>query len=147
MVVASAYRNVRVRIGNGAYIPMKNRGNTILAGSSYMVKGRSDLYIYKETYEANGALHLSAGSDTTYSAMSVAEGKAGTATSSRVLRADYLKQIIEYFIEENAPTVGDATITLEDEGGNELGSFSANATEDVTITIPSGGGGGGDLDI
>ncbi len=33
-------------------------------------------------------------SNTTYSAMSVAEGIAGTATSSRVMRADYLKQII-----------------------------------------------------
>ena len=32
--------------------------------------------------------------NTTYSAMSVAEGIAGTATSSRVMRADYLKQII-----------------------------------------------------
>ena len=96
MVVASAYRNVRVRIGTGDYIPMKNRGNTILAGSSYMVKGRSDLYIYKKTYEANGALHLTAGSDTTYSAMSVSEGKTATATNARTVRSDYLKQIIEY---------------------------------------------------
>ena len=29
--------------------------------------------------------------------MSVAEGKAGTATSSRTVRADYLKQIIQYY--------------------------------------------------
>lgn len=98
MVVASAYRNVRVRIGNGAYIPLKNRANTILAGSSYMVKGRTDLYEYKTTYEANGALHLNAGSDTTYSTMSVAEGQAGTATNARTVRADYLKQIIQYRI-------------------------------------------------
>lgn len=33
--------------------------------------------------------------NTTYSAMSVSEGTTGTATSSRVMRADYLKQIIE----------------------------------------------------
>lgn len=33
--------------------------------------------------------------NTTYSAMSVSEGTTGTATSSRVVRADYLKQIIE----------------------------------------------------
>lgn len=147
MVVSSAYRNVRVRIGTGAYIPMKNRGNTILAGSSYMVKGRSDLYIYKKTYETNGALHLSAGSDTTYSAMSVAEWKTGKATSSRVVRADYLKQIIEYYIEQNAPTIGDATITLEDQNGNEIGTFTTNATADKTITINTGGGGGTDGDI
>lgn len=141
MVVASAYRNVRVRIGTGAYIPMKNRANTILAGNSYMVKGRSDFYIYKKTYETNGALHLSAGSDTTYSAMSVAEWKTGTATSGRVMRADYLKQIIEYYIEENAPTIWDATITLVDQDGNEIGNFKTNATTDKTITINTGGGG------
>jgi hypothetical protein len=36
-------------------------------------------------------------SDTTYSAMSVAEGTAGTATSLRTMRADYLKQIIQHY--------------------------------------------------
>jgi len=97
MVVASANRNVRVRIWtSGDWKPMKNRANTILAWNSYMVKWRSDCYIYKSTYEANGALHLQAWSDTTYSTMSVSEGQTGTATSWRVLRADYLKQIIEY---------------------------------------------------
>ena len=35
-------------------------------------------------------------SNTTYSAMSVAEGKTATATSSRTMRSDYLKQIIQY---------------------------------------------------
>ena len=35
-------------------------------------------------------------SNTTYSAMSVAEWQAGTATSQRSMRADYLKQIIKY---------------------------------------------------
>jgi len=37
--------------------------------------------------------------NTTYSAMSVAEGEAGTATTSRVVRADYLEQIINYYIQ------------------------------------------------
>lgn len=32
--------------------------------------------------------------DTTYSAMSVSEGKTGTATTSRTMRADYLKQMV-----------------------------------------------------
>ena len=35
-------------------------------------------------------------SNTTYSAMSVAEGKTATATSSRTMRSDHLKQIIQY---------------------------------------------------
>ena len=36
--------------------------------------------------------------NTTYAAMSIAEGEAGTATASRTVRADYLKQIIEHYI-------------------------------------------------
>lgn len=94
MVVASAYRNVRVRIWDWAYIPMKNRANSILAGSSYMTKWRTQFFAYKTVYESWGALHLSV--DTSYSAMSVAEWQTGTATSGRVVRADYLKQIIKY---------------------------------------------------
>lgn len=35
--------------------------------------------------------------NTTYSTMSVAEGQTGTATSARSVRADYLKQIIQYY--------------------------------------------------
>lgn len=94
MVVASAYRNVRVRIWDWAYIPMKNRANSILAGSSYMTKWRTQFFAYKTVYESWGALHLSV--DTSYSAMSVAEWNTWTATSGRVMRADYLKQIIKH---------------------------------------------------
>ena len=142
MVVASAYRNVRVRIWNGAYIPMKNRANSILAGSSYMTKWRTQFFVYKTVYESWGALHMTV--DTSYSAMSVAEGKAGTATSGRVVRADYLKQIIEYFIEENTPTVWEGVITLQDQDWNEIDTFNVNTTDDKTITIPLWGGGGAD---
>lgn len=94
MVVASAYRNVRVRIWDWAYIPMKNRANSILAWNSYMAKWRTDFFVYKTIYESWWALHLN--TDTSYSAMSVAEWQTWTDTSWRVVRADYLKQIIKY---------------------------------------------------
>lgn len=41
-------------------------------------------------------------SNTTYSAMSVSEWQAGTATSQRSMRADYLKQIIKYHAVDNS---------------------------------------------
>ena len=96
MVVASAYRNVRVRIGDGAYIPVMGSSSGILAGSSYFAKTQTRVFMYKSTYQSNGALHML--NDTTYSTMSVAEGQAGTATSARTMRADYLKQIIQHRI-------------------------------------------------
>ena len=68
--------------------------NAILAGSSYFTKSRMDLYVYKTIHQSWWALHLN--NDTSYSAMSVAEWQTGTATNARTVRADYLKQIIEY---------------------------------------------------
>jgi hypothetical protein len=44
--------------------------------------------------------------DTTYSAMSVAEGQTGTATSLRTVRADYLKQIIQYYAGDTNSVTG-----------------------------------------
>ena len=169
MVVASSYRNVRVRIGNsGDYKPVMNWGNTILAGSSYFTLANVRLFQYSKKYQEYGALHCNV--DTTYSAMSVDEGKTGTATSARLMRADRLKAIIEYhagnldanlnFLKstdvgaaalsnsyndlDNKPTipsVGNATITLVDENNTEIGNFTTNASTNKTITIPSGGGG------
>lgn len=95
MVVTSAYRNVRVRIGTSwSWKPMMTATSSILWWSGYFVKTRTDLYVYKSTYQSGWALHLN--NDTSYSAMSVTEWQTGTATSARVMRADYLKQIIEY---------------------------------------------------
>lgn len=96
LVVASAYRNVRIRIWSWNRMPVKNRANSILAWNSYFVKWRTDFYVFRTAYESDWALHLQANSDTTYSVMSVAEWKTATATSSRIVRSDYLKQIIEY---------------------------------------------------
>lgn len=46
------------------------------------------------TYRDNAWRRADYDSNTTYSAMSVSEGTTGTATTSRTMRADYLKQII-----------------------------------------------------
>lgn len=114
LVVASATRNVRVRIWtNDSRHPVMAQSNTILAWSSYFTKARNDSFVYKTTYQSVGALHLSSGTDTSYSAMSVAEGTAWTATSSRVVRADYLKQIIQAVAPVTSVngSTGDVTIT------------------------------------
>jgi len=144
MAVASANRNVRVKIGNGSYIPVMGSSDAILAGSSYFKKAQTRLFVFKTTNQSGGALHML--NDTTYSSMSAAEGKTGTATSARVLTAANLKTIIEYYITQHAPTIGNATITLVDQNNTELWTFTTNATVDKTITINTGGGGGG-LDV
>lgn len=100
LVVASANRNVRIRIWtNWDWKPLMWSSSSIVAWSSYFVKTRTDLWVYKTVHQPNWALHLN--NDTSYSAMSVAEWKTWTATSARTVRADYLKQIIEYYIQQN----------------------------------------------
>lgn len=100
--------------------------------------------------------------NTTYSAMSVSEGTTGTATTSRVVRADYLSQIIrgtkltglststtgavvatdtilvgvgKLQAQVNAlPTVNNATLTIQKNGTN-VATFTANASSNVTANI------------
>jgi hypothetical protein len=57
--------------------------------------GRPAAYIYDGTNWV--WISWSSDDNTTYSTMSVAEGQAGTATTARTVRADYLKQIIQYY--------------------------------------------------
>lgn len=71
--------------------------NAVYTGTSTTVCGYANAhFIYM--YDGTNWVWIGHGSDsnTTYSAMSVAEGQTGTATSSRSMRADYLKQIIQY---------------------------------------------------
>ena len=71
--------------------------------------GRYATYLYDGTYW----VWVSWGTDdnTTYSTMSVSEGKTGTATNARTMRADYLKQIIDAHIRtaDNLSPTADTT--------------------------------------
>ena len=72
-------------------------GNGVYTSTSSTICGYANAnHIYM--YDGTNWVWVGHGSDsnTTYSAMSVAEGKTATATSSRVMRSDYLKQIIQY---------------------------------------------------
>ena len=77
--------------------------------------------------------------NTTYSAMSVAEMKTGTATSSRAIRADYLKSFLS--------TLGGTALTLTHDATNGLilnhdnyvaagTAGTSSATSGVTLEVP-----------
>lgn len=71
--------------------------NAVYTGTSTTVCGYANAhFIYM--YDGTNWVWVGHGSDsnTTYSAMSVAEGQTATATSARSMRSDYLKQIIQY---------------------------------------------------
>jgi len=91
----SDYRNVRFRIGTSwDWIPFMNAAWTIASWYSYIKKSYVRPYIYSTRYQNDWALHLL--QDDSPTSMSVAEWQAATATTTRSLRSDYLKQIIKY---------------------------------------------------
>lgn len=83
LIVASATRNVRVRIGeNDAWHPVMGYTTSILAGSSYFVKAMTVMFQYKSTMRTEGALHLMYDSNTTYAYL--VNTVIGDATSSPI---------------------------------------------------------------
>lgn len=59
MVVASANRNVRVRIGSSwSWIPVMDKDGTILNWNESMQKSNTLLFVYKTTYQSTWALHI-----------------------------------------------------------------------------------------
>lgn len=96
MIATSACRNVRVRIGDGNYIPVM-WSSAILAWNSYFVKTQTRQYQYSTKYQSGGALHLFTDNNTTYSAMTCAEAIAWTCTTWRTVPACVLKQAVNYY--------------------------------------------------
>lgn len=133
MIATSACRNVRVKIGNGNYIPVM-WSSAILAWNIYFVKTQTRQYQYSTKYQSGGALHLFTDNNTTYSAMTCAEAIAWTCTTWRSMPACVLKQAINYY----------APISWSAYGSGWDGSTNAptqNAVydkiEDVILSIPT----------
>ena len=93
MVVASAYRNVRVKIWNGAYIPVMWT-TAALAWSSYFTKTNIRQYQYTTKYESWWALHLFTDANTTYKTMTAAQATAWTSTTGLLISPKVLQDKI-----------------------------------------------------
>lgn len=83
LIVASAYRNVRIRIGeDDAWHPVMGYTTSIMAGSSYFVKNMTCLFQYKSTIRTEGGVHLLYDANTTYTYL--VNTIAGDATDSPI---------------------------------------------------------------
>ena len=100
MIATSACRNVRVKIGNGDYIPVMG-SSAILWWHSYFTKANQRQYTYSTKYESGWALHLFTDNNTTYSAMSVAEFKANTCTCARSVTSKCMNAILNCYKTDN----------------------------------------------
>lgn len=90
----SSYRNVRLRIWSGSYIPLMSSAWVILSGSTYRKKSYTKAFYYSTKYESNWALHMLEDDNTTYSSMSQAEIDTWTATTARSITATNLRYAI-----------------------------------------------------
>lgn len=110
--------------------------NAVYTGTSTTVCGYANAhFIYM--YDGTNWVWVGHGSDsnTTYSAMSVAEGQTATATSARSMRSDYLKQIIQYHAVpsgQGVPAGGTA--------GQVLAKVDGTDYNTEWIDAPGGGG-------
>lgn len=135
IVVKSTYTNS----ANNPTIEVNNTGaksiwyNTGLITTGNLNKAgyasRFSYYVYDGTNWV--WVNWSLDADTTYSSMSVAEGQAGTATSQRVMRADYLKQIIQSYVPTTyaGSLITDGSITFDKTASGEFLKLETSATD------------------
>ena len=93
--VTSTVANSTLKLNDFDAYPMRYNNAAITTGTDSIVWSANipSLFVFDGSYWE--FLGHGLDSNTTYSTMSVAEGTAGTATSARTMRADYLKQIIQ----------------------------------------------------
>lgn len=107
------------------------RVNTLVATKT----GTQELYHYSsaitDTTWANKKKIAYTDDIPTYSSMSVAEGTAGTATSQRVVRADYLKQIIQSYVPTtyDGSLITDGSITFDKTVSGEFLKLETSTTD------------------
>ena len=127
--------NVTINVNNTGAKPIYY-SNAVYTGTSNIATGQAGRYM-TYIYDGTNWVWLSHGQEdnTTYSAMSVSEGQTGTATTARTVRADYLKQIIQYHATPTGGTTG------------QVLTKKSNTDHDLEWTTPSGGGSNYGLDI
>lgn len=131
MVVASAYRNVRVKIWSWAYIPVMWT-TAAAAGNSYFAKTAIRQFQYTTKYESGWALHVFTDSNTTYKAMTAAQATAWTATTALTISPSILKWAIETHAPVQSVNWSTWAVTVQ-ATISDLSSIRTNATNWATV--------------
>ena len=133
--ISNTASNVTINVNNtGAKSIYYN--NSVYTSTSTIVCGYANAHLVY-MYDGTNWVWVGHGTDnnTTYNAMSVAEGQTATATSARSMRADYLKQIIQYHAVPSGQGVPSGGTT-----GQVLAKVDGTDYNTEWIDAPSGGG-------
>lgn len=132
--ITSTVANSSIKLNNFPAYPMKYNGSAITTSTDSTVWNQN----FPSLWVFDGSYWIFAGhgvdTNTTYSNMSVSEGTTGTATTSRVMRADYLKQIIQGTALTNLSTSTTAAVTATDTILDGVGKLQAQING---ITVPT----------
>ena len=95
--VTSTVASSTIKLNDFDAYPMRYNNAAISTSTDSIVWNENfvSTFIFDGTYWQFAGHGYDNNTNTTYSAMSVSEGTTGTATNSRTVRADYLKQIIQ----------------------------------------------------
>lgn len=139
--VTSTVANSTIKLNNFTAYPMRYRGNAITTSTDSIVWPANTPTIW--VFDGDYWNFAGKGQDdnTTYSNMSVSEGTTGTATTSRAMRADYLKQIIQGTVLTGLDTSSATAIDDTDTVLSGLGKLQAQvSTKADSATTLSGYG-------
>lgn len=163
--VTSTVANSTIKLNDFSAYPMRygNAAITTSTDAYVWTANTPSIFVFDGSYWR----FVAQGYRQVYSTMSVAEGRAGTATTGRVLRADYLKQIIQgttltgidttttgavtdadtitggigklQATKADLADIGNGTVVIK-QGGVEKGRFSVNQGSNAEINIDAGSG-------
>ena len=127
--ITSTVANSSIKLNNFTAYPMLYQGNAITTSTDSIVWLANTPSMFY--FNGSNWLFLGHGVDTntTYNAMSVNEGTTGTATSSRVVRADYLKQIIQGTTLTGISFADTSDVIATDSITTAIGKLQANVTD------------------
>lgn len=144
----STVANSTIKLNDFDPYPMRYNNAAITTSTDSVVWGANfvSIFVFDGSYWQFAGHGID--SNTTYSAMSVSEGTTGTATSSRVMRADYLKSIIQGTKLTGLDTTTNSEVVATDNILGGIGKLQAqinaskiliNITYDDLVTLKTNG--------
>lgn len=134
--VTSTVANSTIKLNNFSAYPMRYNNTAITTSTDSIVWNAAypSVWVFDGTYWRFVAHGID--TDTTYGSMSVSEGTTGTATSNRVVRANYLKQIIQGTTLTGIDVATTGAVTATDtitDGIGKLQATKANIADLATV--------------
>ena len=133
--ITSTVATSKIKLNDFTAYNMRYNGANITTSTDSVVWNENwvSWFVFDGTYWQFAGHGYDNNTNTTYSAMSVSEGTTGTATNSRTVRADYLKQIIQGTKLTGLSTADNSAVVATDSILTGIGKLQAQLNGTVQI--------------